>query len=76
LRRAPRYSLTSADIFPLDPSPEIAAEIARVQGLAPDELRRTWRITAAAEGASSVNLIELKPAEPHHAVGRGHAHLS
>jgi hypothetical protein len=55
---------------------EIAAEIARVQGLAPDELRRTWRITAAAEGASSVNLIELKPAEPHHAVGRGHAHLA
>jgi hypothetical protein len=34
------------------------------------------RITAAAEGASSVNLIELKPAEPHHAVGRGHAHLA
>jgi hypothetical protein len=29
-----------------------------------------------AEGASSVNLIELKPAEPHHAVGRGHAHLA
>jgi hypothetical protein len=36
----------------------------------------TVRITAAAEGASSVNLIELKPAEPHHAVGRGHAHLA
>ncbi len=33
-------------------------------------------VTAAAEGASSVNLIELKPAERHHAVGRGHARLA
>jgi hypothetical protein len=34
------------------------------------------RVTGAAEGASSVDLIELKPAERHRAVGCGHAHLA
>jgi hypothetical protein len=33
-------------------------------------------LTAAAEGASSVDLIEPRPAERHRAVERSHAHLA